>query len=246
MTISVGRYYISAQCPYDHEDEDEDGYYDESDHYSDEESDNDEPYPEHVPALSFALRPFWDSPFEAAMILKIFEYFLPFYNEDDNCEDSEEAGCPICWERIGDTEQFPRVVVPEMLGSATDCSKAQAERVMAMFDNLLGGEVCFCSIAGGGPFLFGISSELLEDGGWGFTKITRGMKWLAESALQEAQNAPPSEVVPPNCALPKLANTLATSQTSFIDGGESDGTGPIPDLFRLGGTLMPALRRFTR
>jgi hypothetical protein len=50
---------MSAQCPYDHEDEDEDGYCDESDHCFDEESDNDEPYPEHVPALSFALRPFW-------------------------------------------------------------------------------------------------------------------------------------------------------------------------------------------
>jgi hypothetical protein len=183
----VGRYYISAQCPYDREEEHEDGSDDQYDDETDEESEDDEPDEEHVLGLSLALRPFWDSPFEAAMILKIFEYFLPFHNEDDNCEDTSEVGCPVCWEKVENTEQFLRVVVPEMFGSDTDCSKAQAERAMAMFHHLLTDEECFCSGFGGaytyGAGLYGLSDEVLKDGGWGFTKITRGMKWLADCAL---------------------------------------------------------------
>jgi hypothetical protein len=88
------------------------------------------------------------------------------------------------------------------------------------------------------------SGEVLLEQGTGYTKVTRGIKWLVESALWDTGGFRPTRYGPPTKAL----ETILAPQPIY-DGSKDYKVMVGPDqaeIFSLSGVMAPAIRIFTK
>ena len=91
-----------------------------------EESTN-EPIPVRLLMLTRAFEPFWNRPYEARIILRIFCFWLskPDYEGDYAYEHVCLSGCPFCSHGVVHTEKIARLAVPQMFEPDIDGSQEQ-------------------------------------------------------------------------------------------------------------------------